>query len=754
MMLQVIRVRGCPSGIFAIVLAFLRDIESQSIVPARHMATTSKGSFSYRFGPFLVDAPAGQLRKGATKVRLAGQPFDILLMLLERPGQVVTREEIQTRLWPQETFVDFENSLNKAINKLRQALSDSAEKPVYIETLPRRGYRFIGTLTPPVVEPVVIEAPVLAPPEEPKNSAPTIANGNTTPEISRFHSLWRVAALSILLPLALLAWLAARPSPVPRVLGAVPLTTSSRVDLYGGLHTDGVRLYFLVRRGHKWELSQMPVAGGEVQPISLPFPNARLLSVSPDGSLFALGPFDSRARELPVWIMSSVGGTPRRLGDLLVNDATFTRDGKRITYSTAKGIFEIDTDGANGRKLAEIPGDKWSLAWSPDGKRLRFHWLNLPGTPSQIWELHSDGSNLHQILADWKEVDGLCCGRWTADGRYFLFLAASNNASASIWALREPTGLFRRRSAPVRLSTEPLPVSSFLPSSDGRRVFLLGNNTRTEYVRADAKTKQIRGLIGGKAAAWTTFAASGDWLVYRGPGNALWRSNLDGSAAVEIISAKFDPRLPAISPDGKMVAFRGQPADITASRIYVVPSSGGEPVEVASAKLPLLAPAFSPDGSKLSYAVDEDSDPSTGVYIYDFSTKASQKLPGSELLWRHSWSPDGKYLAGVSLHNDTISLYNFATKKWKILARGRVFSPAVWSPDSQFLYYQDVLEEGEPIHRLRLSDLSVTTAFECRLLLEGGVQRCGFEGLAPDGSFVLQLSRGDHDIYSLDVDLP
>ena len=101
---------------------------------------------TYRFGPYHVDLPAGQLWKQASRIRLAGQPFDILVMLLERAGQVVTREEIQQRLWSGETFVDFENSLNKAINKLRQALADSAEQPAYIETLPRRGYRFIAVI--------------------------------------------------------------------------------------------------------------------------------------------------------------------------------------------------------------------------------------------------------------------------------------------------------------------------------------------------------------------------------------------------------------------------------------------------------------------------------------------------------------------------------------------------------------------------------------------------------------------------------
>jgi TolB-like protein/DNA-binding winged helix-turn-helix (wHTH) protein/Tfp pilus assembly protein PilF len=119
--------------------------QRQTVLPEQ-MDTHARTSSIYRFGPYHVDIPAGQLRKHGAKIRLAGQPFDILVMLLERAGQVVTREEIQQRLWSGETFVDFENSLNKAINKLRQALADSAEQPTYIETLPRRGYRFIGSI--------------------------------------------------------------------------------------------------------------------------------------------------------------------------------------------------------------------------------------------------------------------------------------------------------------------------------------------------------------------------------------------------------------------------------------------------------------------------------------------------------------------------------------------------------------------------------------------------------------------------------
>src|SRR5437660_9383368 len=97
-----------------------------------------------RFGSFEAEVNAGELRKQGLKVKLQDQPFQILVMLLERPGELVTREEIQQKLWPGDTFVDFDHGLNNAVNRLREALGDSAETPRFIETLPRKGYRFTG----------------------------------------------------------------------------------------------------------------------------------------------------------------------------------------------------------------------------------------------------------------------------------------------------------------------------------------------------------------------------------------------------------------------------------------------------------------------------------------------------------------------------------------------------------------------------------------------------------------------------------
>src|SRR5215472_2409759 len=105
---------------------------------------TRNESSRARFGAYEVDLHTHELWKFGTRIKLVGQPFEILSMLLRRAGELVTRDEMRSRLWPSDTFVDFNHGLNAAVNKLRDSLSDSAEHPRYIETLPRRGYRFIG----------------------------------------------------------------------------------------------------------------------------------------------------------------------------------------------------------------------------------------------------------------------------------------------------------------------------------------------------------------------------------------------------------------------------------------------------------------------------------------------------------------------------------------------------------------------------------------------------------------------------------
>ncbi len=169
-----------------------------------------------RFGVFEADLRAGELRKNGQRVRLQEQPFRVLAMLLEHPGDVVTREELRTRLWPADTFVDFDHGLNKAINKLRDALGDSAESPRFVETVARRGYRFLADVKGADAPPV----------DDAQPAAPIASRTPRAPARG-----WKLAMLGLFVLLAALAtWKILsgdRPSPVVRSLAVLPLESLS-----------------------------------------------------------------------------------------------------------------------------------------------------------------------------------------------------------------------------------------------------------------------------------------------------------------------------------------------------------------------------------------------------------------------------------------------------------------------------------------------------------------------------------------------
>ncbi|HKW64213.1 MAG TPA: winged helix-turn-helix domain-containing protein [Candidatus Acidoferrum sp.] len=701
---------------------------------------------AYRFGPYHVDAAAGQLRKNGTKIRLAGHPFDILVMLLEREGQVVTREEIKQRLWPTAGFGDFENGLNKAINKLRQALADSAERPLYVETLPRRGYRFIATVE-------------LRQDHSNGTEKKQLVTAVAERVVVRFH----FRGISLLfwigagtLAVSLFAVVVARmiPAPRPRVLRSTVLTNSARIDRWGRLQTDGTRLFFLERQGHHWTLMQMPAPGGERQPFSEPFQNTRILAISSDGSEMIVTPFKQRTDSLELWLMSTVGGLPRRLGTVIALDAVFGPEPQQITYSRLDGIYIVGREGLNARKLVSLNGIKRALGWSPDGRILRFELHDLEDQTSTIWEFDRRSGDPHPMLPGWDDQPLQISGRWTADGRYYIFVSGNHGGSQNIWALSQNrrAGLFSRRNEPVELNTGPVKLDQPLPTKDGRRLFALGSNERSEYVRYDLKTRDYQSLFGGAASLCTSFSHDGDWVVSCS-GNALWLSKPDGSSRRELASEWFNAGGPQISPDGKEVAFQGTPRSGGPSRIYVVSVDGGAPQELVAEAFSAAAPYWSPDASALVYTLPTEAGAGAGAYVIDRKTSVKTKLPDSAGFWKVNWSPNGKFLAAVQEDNHRIAMFDKISQRWTEICKGAVIGPPVWSADSRYIYYQDVLEQGEPVHRVNIKTKKTEQVFDCGPLLKG-VQRCGFEDITPDGALVFRLTRGDHDVYALDLELP
>ena len=181
------------------------------------------------FGVFELDPRSGELRKHGLRVRLQEQPFQVLAMLVEHSGEVITREELQKRLWPADTFVDFDHGLNKAINKIRDALSDSPESPRFVETVARRGYRFLAGVK--VIDAVVERSEPATQPQHTPELDGLLDSAHKPAELKRGSSAWKISvALLLILITSLTVWKVHpwnRPSPVIRSLAVLPLESLS-----------------------------------------------------------------------------------------------------------------------------------------------------------------------------------------------------------------------------------------------------------------------------------------------------------------------------------------------------------------------------------------------------------------------------------------------------------------------------------------------------------------------------------------------
>ena len=201
-----------------------------------------------RFGTFELDSRSGELRTNGTRIKLQGQPISVLEILLETPGELVTRVQIRERLWSSDTFVDFDHNLNTAIKKLRQALGDEAETPRYIETIPRYGYRFIGQVEKDVAPEAAVAEPELAGTEPAGKRPPAAPRG-----ASHVHRAlpWALGGIALLFA-GLASWLLLKPAPQPNVMRfsiAPPENTELVYDGEESLSPDGRALAFVARSG-------------------------------------------------------------------------------------------------------------------------------------------------------------------------------------------------------------------------------------------------------------------------------------------------------------------------------------------------------------------------------------------------------------------------------------------------------------------------------------------------------------------------
>src|SRR6266404_5944386 len=193
------------------------------------------------FDNFEADMRSGELSKNGSRIRLQAQPFQLLALLLQNSGEVVSRDEICSELWPADTFVDFEHSLDAAVNKIREALGDSAENPKYIETLPKRGYRFIGKIKP--------EAPVVMPSPESKEFAELALASTAKARKTNWGRAVALAAFAAVIAVAVLLARLPRNSEDSEPLPVVPFTSEPGLQTAPSFSPDGSRVVFAWNNG-------------------------------------------------------------------------------------------------------------------------------------------------------------------------------------------------------------------------------------------------------------------------------------------------------------------------------------------------------------------------------------------------------------------------------------------------------------------------------------------------------------------------
>ncbi len=687
------------------------------------------------FGPFQLDREERSLLRDGQAVALTPKVFDALVFLVDRPGQLVTKDALMAALWPDTNVT--ESNLTQTIFMLRKALGESAAEQRYIVTVSGRGYRFV------------------LPPEE------ATPKGRSSGRPFAFAGVKRavvVLATGVLMLVALAGFRSISRQPQPRVSGIAQAPITDQADGWEPLLTDGTYVYFLQRAGDHWELSRTLTSGGEVQRMATPFKNTKVFDISPTGEFIITG-FEKRTDLVPLWTWRPDGGAPQRLGQISALDATWSPDGNDIVYAVGNEIHRVHRDGSGDHALLEVPGSAAWIRWSRDRRRMRFTVSDETSERSSIWEAAADGSGAHALFGSALGEPPASCGDWTSNGRYFIYTVHQKRI-ANLWATLEQRPWWKWSANPkVQLTSGVTSIYCSMPSRDANQVFSLVDGNDFAWLRYNIKTQRFTPMFPGKQLLSISYSQDRRHAIYsQHPDWSLWRSNGDGTQAKRIATGPFSPSRPQLSPDGQWIVFEAG-HHVKTMRAYVMDAEGGAvqellPQQPGEQSLPF----WSPDGASvaigLNALIPDAPAEQRGIFVVDWKTRSATKIEGSEGLTAPMWSPDGKHFLARTTDDRSILFFDPQTKKWNEVASGTKLAGPIWSPDSRFLYFQDMVERGQAVYRVQVSTGRRERVADFASLLAGGVSRCVLHGIDPDGSLVISTLRSGTRIYAMNLDLP
>jgi Tol biopolymer transport system component/DNA-binding winged helix-turn-helix (wHTH) protein len=584
------------------------------------VATSSSSPISARFDRFQVDLNSGKLLSSGVRVPIQDQPLQVLRLLLQAEGRVVTREQLRSALWPEDTFVDFEHGVNTAVKKLRQALEDSAERPKFVETLPRVGYRFVVPVewvaesggksglhrVVPITGPVAV---------------PDMADRAEGGWVGR----WRVGlvAAGVVLIAAMGGYLLRHRTPMqPAALTITPFTTFPGFEIAPSFSPDGNQIvfsWFGYEKEFQFDLYVKQV--GQERVVQLTHHPATFLvpAWSPDGRFIA---FMRQAdpEGTGVFLISALGGAERKLADITTYGSwepialSWTPDGKWLAFARANPVASgvasaaehfrihlVNVETTEERVIPEPSADcvhTWQPAFSPDGKELASVCV-LTGGTARLYVQTADGKRAREVPGA-TSSEGFAGIAWSSDSRSLLYTSDSRLWRVPLTGGKPEQQLYAQD------------VESVAVAPNGNRMAYAQVSHRNSIWRmelaglakaAGPATKIIsssRGDIGGHISPDQKYNAFQSW---RSGSPEIWVCDRDGSNPVRLTSfGGAQVGAPSWSPDGRRIVF-----DLRSSgqvELYTVNVDGGPPRAFPTGTANASNPVWSADGSWIYFSTE------------------------------------------------------------------------------------------------------------------------------------------------------
>jgi DNA-binding winged helix-turn-helix (wHTH) protein/Tol biopolymer transport system component len=677
---------GCAGG--RLVAHFFR---------AALMLNPAQRSGRVSFGEFELNLETAELQRNGSRSILPGQPFQILVTLLDRPGQLVTREELKRQLWPSDTFVDFDISLNKAINRLREALGDSAEHPRFIETFPRKGYRFVGEVRNVAgTESKISEDPVAAsrPPAVDVEVSGQESSAETTQE-HRAHP-YRVklvffGGITLLTVVAIVVLLFERFwAPRSPDLASVRITklTDSGVARDVAISPDGRYVVYSLGHGEKESLRLRQIATRSDIEILPPGPEFQGLTFSPDGIKVYFVRSDRNDPHFKyLYSIPVLGGSAQQMIADVDTPVSFSPDGSKFVFARAvssRNVIELtiaNADGSGERVLSSVRNVDVNFflfgpSWSPDGRsivysfrtldqEMRFVLVSVSVADGAVREIYSDKTPFGHPV-------------WLSEQELLLVRNEPASQRGELWTISYPNGKALRFTNDLTDYEGPLDIAG-----DQKTVVAVAVTAVVNVWQADVDNPSVARQItfaqlpmfhvavtaDGRLFAWEgggsiwSIAPNGQHesftdshqtqgleacnnsIVFIATENktaTLTRVNEDGSNLMKLFSG--DVFYAICSPDGKFAYYvnRHRP-----QKIWRVSTEGGGPTEIGPVTGEGIASALSvsPDGKSLAYTFIQDRPIARKLAIQSASGGPPIKtfdVPGGT--YRVRWSAAGTSL--------------------------------------------------------------------------------------------------------------